>query len=218
MGRLLPSTQETSVPEDTGPRVIGVNDADADNLLSAMQSETARNLLTALHEEPAAPSELANQVDTSLQNAQYHLSNLEDAGVVEVIDTVYSEKGREMNVYAPADKPLVVVAGQQEETAGLKATLTSLLGGLGVLGIVSFIIQRLTAEPTPLGGTGAAPAGGGDSGDGGGVGVMDAATSTPVEEAASGFELVSFLTEPGVLFFTGGAIVLVSILVFRYLR
>ncbi|NIU66678.1 MAG: ArsR family transcriptional regulator, partial [Actinobacteria bacterium] len=68
------------------------------------------------------------------QNAQYHLGRLEDAGAVEVVDTVYSEKGREMKVYAPADEPLVVVAGGESETSSLRAAITTLLAGVGAVG------------------------------------------------------------------------------------
>src|SRR6056297_1911223 len=86
MARLLPSTPDLSAAEESAPRVIGIDGEDADDLLAAIASGTARQLLTALHEEPAAPSELAARVDTSLQNAQYHLGKLEDAGMIEVID------------------------------------------------------------------------------------------------------------------------------------
>jgi DNA-binding transcriptional ArsR family regulator len=108
---LLPSRPDASPSDDAGPRVIGVDSEDADDVLSALSSGTARDLLAALHEEPAPPSELADRVDTSLQNAQYHLDKLQRAGAVEVVDTAYSAKGREMDVFAPADQPLVIFAG-----------------------------------------------------------------------------------------------------------
>jgi predicted transcriptional regulator len=113
MARRLPSRSDPDV--DAVPRVVGLDDA-AENLLSALSSATTRRLLAALHDEPTNPASLADSADTSLQNAQYHLDRLESAGVIEVIDTVYSEKGREMDVYAPADQPLVVVAADEDGT------------------------------------------------------------------------------------------------------
>ncbi|WP_380675125.1 ArsR/SmtB family transcription factor [Salinigranum sp. GCM10025319] len=127
MAGLLPSKPDID-PSDE-PRVVGLDSDAADELIDALSSTTTRKVLAALHEEPASASELAERVDTSLQNVQYHLRKLEDAGLVEVGDTVYSEKGREMNVYTPADRALVVVAGREEETTGLKAALSRLLGG-----------------------------------------------------------------------------------------
>ncbi len=146
MADLLPSSPDLSAAEEAEPRVIGVDSDDADDLISALSAGTARELLSALHDEPANPAALADRVDTSLQNAQYHLSNLEDAGVVEVVDTVYSEKGREMNVYAPSDRPLVVYAGTEAETSGLKAALSRLIGALGVLALGSAVVERLVGE------------------------------------------------------------------------
>lgn len=148
MADLLPSTSDASGPASDEPRVVGVDSEDADELLAALSSRTARQVLATLHDDPSTPSAVASAVDTSLQNAQYHLEKLEDAGVIEVVDTVYSEKGREMRVYAPSDRALVVVAGRQEETTGLRTTLKRLLGGVGALGIASVVVDRLAGGPT----------------------------------------------------------------------
>jgi DNA-binding transcriptional ArsR family regulator len=186
MARLLPSTPDTSEAEESDPRVIGLDSEAADDLIDAMSSETARELLASLHEDPATPSEIADSVDTSLQNAQYHIENLREVGAIEVIDTVYSEKGREMNVYAPADDPLVIVAAEDEQTSGLRAMLSRLLGGVGALLLGSTAVQQLFGDgilPGPFGGTGAGGSGAASESatesDGGGA----VATSTPTEAA-----------------------------------
>ena len=197
MSRLLPSPPDLSLG-DRDPRVVGVEDEDADELIAALSSETARNALTALHDEPATTSELANELDTSLQNVQYHLGNLREADLVEVVDTVYSEKGREMNVYAPADEPLVLFAGRSTDAGGLKTALKRLLGGYGILGLAALAAQSVLSVTVPGGEAGAGgydvrtPAGGAESADAGANGGDDAGISaaeeTPAmtEEAASG--------------------------------
>ncbi|WP_135821892.1 ArsR/SmtB family transcription factor [Halostella litorea] len=165
MADLLPSTSDASASENADPRVVGVDSDDADDVLAALSSETARQLLAALHDDPATPSALADAVDTSLQNTQYHLEKLEGAEVVEVVDTVYSEKGREMNVYAPADQPLVLFAGQEEETSSLKTALSRLLGGVGVVAAASIALQNLVGN-TPITPPGTGGGGGGERGGG----------------------------------------------------
>jgi|AntRauMinimDraft_4_1070384.scaffolds.fasta_scaffold00039_36 DNA-binding transcriptional ArsR family regulator len=145
MSGLLPSTSEAVAP-DGDPRVVGVDSDDADRLLSALSSGTARSLYADLHDEPATPSELADAVDTSLQNAQYHLANLEDADLIEECDTRYSAKGREMSVYAPCDAPVVLFAGSEEDGESVQTALTSLLGGIGVLGVASLVVQRVFGD------------------------------------------------------------------------
>ena len=177
---LLPSKPDASPSEDASPRVVGVDSEDAEAVLSALSSETARNILAAVHDDPAPPSELAERVDTSLQNAQYHLENLEDAGAVEVVDTAYSAKGREMDVYAAADQPLVIFAGDQEDSSVLRTAIQRLVGALGVLALASLAVQALfgrefgTLAPTGQGGGDAGgEAAGGADGDGADAGDVE---------------------------------------------
>lgn len=179
MAGLLPSTPDIDPNEE--PRVVGLDSEDADELIDALSSDTTRSVLATLHEDPAPASALAERVDTSLQNVQYHLRKLEDAGLVEVGDTVYSEKGREMNVYVPSDRALVVVAGREEETTGLKAALSRLLGGVGILGLASVLVDRL-ARRGFLVGPGSS---GDDAADGGAAPAADsdAATTSPTAAA-----------------------------------
>ncbi|MFB6118006.1 ArsR/SmtB family transcription factor [Halosegnis sp.] len=85
--------------------------ADAGDIIGALTSQTARTLVAEVYEDPATASELATTADTSLQNAQYHLTRLQDVGLVEVVDTWYSSRGKAMAVYGPTNDPLVIVAG-----------------------------------------------------------------------------------------------------------
>ncbi|ELZ95042.1 ArsR family regulatory protein [Haloferax mucosum ATCC BAA-1512] len=164
-------------PDDRDPRVVGLDSDEADDLLAAISSSTARSVLASLHESPATPSELATEVETSLQNVQYHLGNLAEADLIDVTDTRYSEKGREMNVYAPADRALVVVAGDDDETEGLKGALTRLIGGIGVLGIGSVVVNRL-ARPESFVPFGLGSAGESAGGNGGSVDVATNANTS----------------------------------------
>ncbi|WP_144905150.1 ArsR/SmtB family transcription factor [Halobellus captivus] len=181
MADILPSRPDVPDDEDKDPRVVGLDSDEVDELLAAIGSQTARETLAELHDEPGTPSEVASRVDTSIQNAQYHLGRLETAGLIESAGTAYSEKGREMTVYAPADRALVVVAGTDDDTTGLQSALTQLLGGLGVVALGSVIVDRLARTgirpPIALGSSGADGGTGGADG-GGGTGGADGG-STP---------------------------------------
>lgn len=216
MSRLLPSLPDAT-PEDREPRVVGVDDDDADDLIAALGSETAREILTRLHDEPATKSELAAEVDTSLQNVQYHLAKLDGADLVDVVDTTYSEKGREMDVYAAADEPLVLFAGGEEESAGIKSALMRLLGGYALIAATAAVAQRLlsvagpTARVTTTTGDGGGDAGvtaEQSGGDGGGTDGGDAAVDGTVEYVVDPLaDYAVSLLEPGVVFFIGAALV-----------
>ncbi|SFL60417.1 Helix-turn-helix domain-containing protein [Halogranum rubrum] len=208
MAKLLPSAPDISAVEESEPRVIGVDSEDADEMLSALSSSTARKLLSELHEEPDSPSSLAERLDTSLQNIQYHLGKLEDADLVAVVDTVYSEKGREMKVYAPSNRPLVVFAGRESDSTGLKSALQRLLGGFGILGGMSLLVQYLLADG-PLLGFGFGATGG------------DAATAESTQVAADSVAATAAagtVLPPGLLFFLGGALMLTIAFAVWYAR
>ncbi len=230
MSRLIPSLPDAT-PDDREPRVVGVDDEDADALIAALGSETAREILTKLHDEPATKSELAAAVDTSLQNVQYHLAKLDEADLVDVVDTTYSEKGREMDVYAAADEPLVLFAGGSEESSGIKTALLRLLGGYGLIGLSAVAAQRLlsVAPATYQSRTG---------GDDAGVATDDAPaeetdessveTAPDADEPATDLdgavEVVTdplaehavSLLEPGLVFFLGAAVVFTLAWVYWY--
>lgn len=195
MAELLPSTPDLSRAEEAEPKVIGVDSEDADAMLSALSSDTSRSLLSELHDEPDTASGLADRLDTTLQNTQYHLGNLSEAGLVNVVDTIYSEKGREMKVYAPSDRPLVVYAGREDETLGLKQALARLVGGVALLGVASLLVQ-FVVEGFPF----AAP--GGATADGQSVEVSTSEQLGSADAAAQAAGL-----PPGLLFFLGGAVV-----------
>lgn len=203
---LLPSRPD--ITTDGEPRVVGLDSEEADDLMSVLSSTTARRLVSELHEEPAPPAELATRLDTTLQNTQYHLENLSDAGVIEVVGTAYSEKGREMNVYGPTDEPLVIFAGDQARTPGLRDVISDLFGWMLGLAVVSLVVQQLFGTSLLEVGSGddVAPAsttdGGGDVGtaatdtpaptaeptvedsaDGGDVNIAETGTDTPTPEA-----------------------------------
>jgi DNA-binding transcriptional ArsR family regulator len=187
MARLLPLRSEPDQP-DTGPRVLDIDDAETDEVFSALSSETARDIYRAISDEPAPPSDIADRVDSSIQNVRYHLENLEEADLVEVTDTWYSSRGNEMSVYAASSNALVL-ASDEQEASRLRTALSRLLGGVAVLAMASLAVQEVVTEllGSPLsGGGGAAPTagdGGGDDagGDGGGAVAADGGESAPSE-------------------------------------
>jgi DNA-binding transcriptional ArsR family regulator len=145
MADLIERLQQRSGEATPQPRIMGMDDDAAEETLSALSPATRRQVYRALFVEPQTTSELAKTVDSSIQNVQYHLETLEDAGLVEPIDTVYSGKGNEMTVFAPARDPLVFV-GDTDRLPAIRESLHHVVGGLAVLGVVSLVVQWLVAR------------------------------------------------------------------------
>jgi len=199
MSGLLPS--DADVDDAEGDlQVLWLDDDDAERLITSLSSETARAIVTALHEEQATASELADDVDTSLQNVRHHLDHLQDAGLIEASSTRYSVKGREMTVYAPASDPMVVCVGREDDKEGFLDSLQRLVGALATLTLAGVLVEALFgAGVVDLGGPGTAPR------------IGDAVGGDPVGPLLG-------LLSPGVAFVAGGLLVLGLVLAWERLR
>ena len=208
-------------------RVIGVDSEDADDLIGALSSDTARDILAELHEEPATPSEVAERADTTVQNARYHLENLSEANLIDVEGTRYSSKGREMDVYAPAE-PLVMFVGTEEKSTTVRDALTRFLGTVGIIGVAAVFVESLFRLYAPGESDVAPRATGGDDGGMGAYDVeeeaqneaLDAANQTADGAAEAAPSIVERVTElpPGAVFFIAATTVAVVGLGAWYVR
>jgi len=125
------------------PRVVGVDDGDISEVLDAISSNTARTILSEVYNEPSTASELSERADESIQTVSYHLENLAAAGLVAVADTRISDRGKEMNVYAPPDDPVVVFVGTEERKDSLLDLLKRVFGaGVLLLGATVYVLYK----------------------------------------------------------------------------
>ncbi|MBO4246690.1 helix-turn-helix transcriptional regulator [Halomicrobium sp. IBSBa] len=144
MSSLLPLEPSAAgvADRDIDPKLVDLADAEADEILSAIASRTARDILAAAYEEPRTASDIADAIESSVQNVSYHLDRLCDADLLEVVETWYSEQGREMAVYGPTSAALVLYAGAEQSTPSITTALERVLGGVAVVGVASLLVHR----------------------------------------------------------------------------
>jgi DNA-binding transcriptional ArsR family regulator len=109
MAQSIFPTEPSATDADREPRVVPLEDAG--DVIEALASRTARRIVDSVRDDPKTASDLADSAETSLQNALYHLERLVEADVLEVVDTCYSSRGKEMSVCAPASEPVVIYVG-----------------------------------------------------------------------------------------------------------
>lgn len=190
---VFPLRWPVAVRTDRDTRLVEISDDGATPVFDTLTSETARELLSRLHNEPQTASDLAESVDTSVQNVQYHLQKFEDVGLVEVVDHWYSSRGTEMKVYGPSDTALVLYTGMDISKTALRDGISDVLGAITLLGIAGLVVDYLIRSLAGVSGT--PPIG--DTPDG---------TSPPSNPL--GFEIMDMVISPGVIFFIGGVFTL----------
>lgn len=95
-------------PPEHDPDPVCIPLRHAAPVFDGLSSETARAILTVLADEPQPASDVAEAVGTSTQNAIYHINKLHKGDLLAIVDTWYSERGQEMNVYAARYDPVVL--------------------------------------------------------------------------------------------------------------
>lgn len=211
MSGLLPLRSEVQNHSGEGLRLVGIDDESARAVFDAIGSQTTREILQSIYQEPGTASDIAERTDVSLQNAKYHIDKLIEADLIEVGENWYSEQGNMMKVYTPTNESIVMVAGNSDTSASIKETLTQLIGAIGLLGIFSYVVDRVMYfQFSGHAGSEDSVVIGLDSGGGGGI------TSTPsgVSSQPVPAEIIDLFT-PGVIFFIGGLTVLVLVFIWN---
>lgn len=199
MSGILPFKSEVEVARDS-PRVVTLDGDESEAIFNALASDTSREIYRSLYQDPATASELADAVDTSVQNVRYHLEKLEDAGLIDEVDTWYSSRGNEMSVYAAIDEALIV-AGDKRRSSELQSLFKSTAGALAVLAGAAVVfhliaIELYTEEVRPI--------------------TAETSNEVGIQLVPDAIEVVDF--PPGLVAFLGGLVVLTILTTVSYRR
>jgi len=131
--------------------VMEPGDERAQRIAKAMASQTASDILSALRDAPLSAAEIADRLAIPLTTLKYHVENLADAGLIEVVRTKWSSKGREMKVYGLTSR-LIIVTPPVKDIRAILLKYASLFAVVVFASIVIAVLMPL------LGAGGGAPA------------------------------------------------------------
>jgi DNA-binding transcriptional ArsR family regulator len=95
-----------------GVLVLEPGDERAKKIGKAMASGTASDILSALSEDEFTLSELSECLGQPITTLKYQIENLLDAGLVDIVRTRYSEKGRVIKVYGVRQQVVIMSPGK----------------------------------------------------------------------------------------------------------
>jgi len=139
-------TEENANTEDEKLLILPLNDKNSKKISQIISNDTARNILEALASKPLSASEIAEKLRIPLSTVQYNLEKLNDAGLVKVERTKYSEKMKRVKIYAPQRKFVVIVPEKTDRKnviATLKRYLTVIFFAVAGSGIIEFLTMKM---------------------------------------------------------------------------
>src|SRR5659263_183654 len=112
-------------------------------ITQVISNDTARHIIELLADAPLSASDIAQRLQAPLTTIAYNLENLKSVGLVKVERIKYSEKGREVKIYAPVRK-LIVVVPEKTDRRSVADLLRKYLGVILAAVLASSLIEWFT--------------------------------------------------------------------------
>ena len=111
-------------------------------ITQVITNDTARQIIELLADHSMSVSDIAHKLDVPLTTIKYNIENLVDVGLAKVERIKYSEKGRQVKIYGPVRKLIVVVPEKIDNISiadVLKKYMGVVLAAVFASGIVEFL-------------------------------------------------------------------------------
>jgi len=105
--------------------LVSLKENKAKELAQVISNDSCRKILDYLGEkEDSTETQLAKELDLPISTIHYNLQHLLKAGIIDIDEFHYSEKGKEVNHYKLANKYIIIAP---KTTYGIKEKLKSIL-------------------------------------------------------------------------------------------
>jgi DNA-binding transcriptional ArsR family regulator len=115
-------------------------------ITQVISNDTARQIIELLADAPLSANDIAQRLQAPLTTITYNLENLESVGLIKVEKIKYSEKGREVKIYAPVRK-LIVLVPEKTDRGSVADLLRKYLGIILTAFFASSLIEFFMRKP-----------------------------------------------------------------------
>ena len=136
--------------------VLDPGEERAQLIARALSSRTAGKILESLSDGPRPLADIAENLSIPIPKAKYHITNLLDAGILEITAERYSVKGRRVKIYGLKQQVLVVAPRKVDLRAMLfqySSVFALFLSATLVLGTIRAYYLSHLPEPVLGGGS-----------------------------------------------------------------
>ncbi len=141
---------ENDAPQGDEKLLILPLGEESKKITQVISNDTVRKIIELLADAPLSASDIAERLQTPLTTIVYNLENLESVGLIRVEKIKYSEKGREVRIYAPVRKLIVIVPEKTDRksiTDILRKYVGVVLAAVLASSIIEFLLFRYGAPP-----------------------------------------------------------------------
>jgi predicted transcriptional regulator len=114
-------------------------------ITQVISNDTARRIIELLADSSLSASDISQHLNAPLTTIIYNLENLESVGLVKVEKIKYSEKGREVKIYAPVRK-LIVLVPEKTDRQSVADLIRRYLGVILAASLASGLIEFFTTR------------------------------------------------------------------------
>ncbi|AKB85607.1 protease inhibitor I42 family protein [Methanococcoides methylutens] len=143
-------------PEDTDQDssdnvvVLPLNE-DSKKITQTLSNEKSLKILDLLSEEPMSATDISKKLGLSITTIKYNIDSLLEADLIKVHRIKWSEKGREVKIYEPVQKLIVVAPGSMNvNRASIISMLQQYIGVIGAAFLGAAGLQYLS-RPVDVG-------------------------------------------------------------------
>jgi len=189
--------------------ILAPGDERSQKIGKAIASQAAGDILHALEKGPMTAGDLASALAMPMGTVKYHIDNLLEAGLIEIKDTKYSVKGRQVKVYSLRNQVLIVAP----EVRTVRSILLKYAALFGVVALSSLAAYAVLTALRPMVW--------GQGGGGGGMAFSPAEKAveimaTPAPTSAPPVPLPQAIpADIALAFFFGGVLVIVILLLYE---
>lgn len=131
---------------DDDVTIIEQGSPEAQKIAKAMSSPTSVILYHKIADAPATASSLADSTGLPLSTVKYHLENLLDAGIIEIVNQKWSEKGRVMKIYGVRDRTVIFTPPQSKTAGSILKKYGVIAGGFAIGCSFAALFPRVIME------------------------------------------------------------------------
>jgi DNA-binding transcriptional ArsR family regulator len=133
--------------------VLPLNE-DSKKVTQALSNDKALKMLEILADKPMSATSLSEKMGLPLTTIKYNLDSLIEADLIKVKETKWSQKGREVKIYEPVQKLIVVVPGTKNVDRTsimgiLKKYMALFIAAIFAASGIEYLTRKMGLSPSP---------------------------------------------------------------------